>query len=288
MRNNMYQTLTLTMRKFQVKRYLMTIIGFTILAIWLYPIGLTINTSLKTDLEVMHDPIALAKQPTLNAYKSILDILDFGTMLKNSVFISVGGSMLGVILSILPAYALSRFKIPGGDAIFILLLTGLMIPTQTVIIPLYDLFYKLNLLDKLWGLIIYHGVYGIPFITMLLRGYMASVPKELEYAARVDGCSDMGVFRHVIIPLTVSGIAVALTLNIISVWNDLFIELIFLSDKAYFPVSVGYTIFRRSKYFNSWNMPAASTMLGQLPIVILYIFAYRYIKQGIFAGAVKG
>jgi ABC-type glycerol-3-phosphate transport system permease component len=259
-----------------------------ILLIWLYPVFLALMTSLKPDSEVVRDPLALPKEPTLNAYKSILEYLDFGRMLGNSVFISVLGSALAVILAMPPAYALSRFKIPGGDFIFILLLTGLMIPQQSVIIPLYEELRAFKLHDSLWGLAIIHGVYGIPYIMLLLRGYMVSIPKELEMAARVDGCSDWGVFRRIIIPLCLPGVAVAWTLNVISVWNELFFALILLSSTSKFPVSVGYTLFTRGRYFNSWNMPQAATMLGQLPIVLLYILAYRYIKQGIYSGAVKG
>jgi ABC-type glycerol-3-phosphate transport system permease component len=277
-----------TARRFYIDRILLTVIAFLLISLWLYPIFLALITSLKPDVEVMGAPLSLPRAPSLDAYKKILDILDFDRMLWNSLFISVLGSALAVILGVLPAYALSRYDIPGADIIFMVLLTGLMIPQQAVIISLYEVMRKLNLLDNLWGLVIIHGVYGIPYMMLLLRGYMVGVPKELEMAARVDGCSDVGVFRHVILPLISPGLVVAGTLNIISVWNELFFSLILLNSNTNFPVAVGYNLFKWGKYFISWNLPSAATILGQLPIVLLYIVAYRYIKQGIYAGAIKG
>lgn len=265
-----------------------TIIFAIVLIIWAFPVVLTIMTALKSDTEVTMGPLALPTHPTLDAFAGIWQMMNFKQMLWNSTFISVGGTALAIALALVPAYALSRFNIPGGDVIFIIILTGEMIPAQAVIIPLYEELRGLHLLDSLWGLVLVHGVYGLPFVLLVMRGFMAGIPRELENAARVDGCSDLGTLRHVVLPLVTPGIAVAGTLNIISIWNELFFALIFLDSQANFPVSVGLTILKQGRYFSSWNLPAAALLIGQLPTIILYIFAYRYIKQGIFSGAVKG
>jgi len=265
-----------------------TLIFAIVFIVWAFPVVLTIMTALKSDVEVMRGPLALPSHPTFDAFVGVWSMLNFKQMLWNSMFISVGGTALAIALALLPAYALSRFNIPGGDVIFIVILTGEMIPAQAVIIPLYEELRGLHLLDSLWGLVLVHGVYGLPFVLLVMRGFMASIPKELENAARVDGCSDLGVFRHVILPLVIPAIAVAGTLNIISIWNELFFAMIFLDSQANFPVAVGLTILKQGRYFSSWNLPAAAMLIGQMPTIILYIFAYRYIKQGIFSGAVKG
>jgi raffinose/stachyose/melibiose transport system permease protein len=245
-------------------------------------------TSLKPDAEVTRDPLALPSSPTFDAFISAWGMLNFKQMIWNSAVISIGGTALALALALLPAYVLSRFKIPGGTAIFIVILTGEMIPQQAVIIPLYEELRALHLLDSLWGLILVHGVYGLPFCLLVMRGFMASIPKELEDAARVDGCSDLGIFRRVMLPLVIPGIAVAGTLNIISIWNELFFAMIFLDSAINFPVSVGLTILKQGRYFSSWNLPAAAMLIAQFPTVILYVLGYRYIRQGIFSGAVKG
>jgi raffinose/stachyose/melibiose transport system permease protein len=209
-------------------------------------------------------------------------------LLKNSLIIASGSVFIGMVLSSIPAYAFSRYQIPGGDVIFILLLTGMMLPQQTVIIPLHEILRRLGLLDNLFGLMIVHAAYGMPFNMLVMRGFMANIPKELESAARVDGCSDFGVYRHIILPLTLPAFAVAGTLNFINIWNEFFFAIILLNSQSNYPVTVGMITIQQSRYFSAWNTPAAALIMAQLPTILLYLLAHRYITQGILAGAVKG
>lgn len=273
--------------KISLKLLLTLIIG-VIALIWIYPIVLTVITSLKTDTDFLHSPLALPAHPSLDAYKQVFGYINFGLMLQNSLIYSVGGTALALLLAIFPAYVLGRLNIPGGNFVFILLLTGLMIPQQSVVIGLYEQLECLHMLDKWWGLVIVHGVYGLPYVMLILRGYVVGIPKEIEMAGRVDGCSDFGVLRYIIFPNLLPGIIVAGVFNIISIWNELFFALIFLSSQEIYPVSVGLNFLKQGKYFVSWNLPTASAIAAQIPIVILYIVAYRYIKDGLFSGAVKG
>ena len=264
------------------------VIAITILVIWLYPLFLTLNTSLKTEIEILQSPLAFPKRPSLDAFFKTWELLGFGSLLKNSIIIASGSVLIGMVLSSIPAYAFSRYPIPGGDVIFILLLTGMMLPQQTVIIPLHDILRRLGLLDNLFGLMIVHAAYGMPFNMLVMRGFMANIPKELESAARVDGCSDFGVYRHIILPLTIPAFAVAGTLNFINIWNEFFFAIILLNSQSNFPVTVGMITIQQSRYFSAWNTPAAALIMAQLPTILLYLLAHRYITQGILAGAVKG
>jgi raffinose/stachyose/melibiose transport system permease protein len=264
------------------------VIAITILIIWLYPLFLTLSTSLKTEIEILQSPLALPKRPSFDAFFKTWELLGFGSLLKNSLIIASGSVFIGMVLSSIPAYAFSRYQIPGGDVIFILLLTGMMLPQQTVIIPLHEILRRLGLLDNLFGLMIVHAAYGMPFNMLVMRGFMANIPKELESAARVDGCSDFGVYRHIILPLTLPAFAVAGTLNFINIWNEFFFAIILLNSQSNYPVTVGMITIQQSRYFSAWNTPAAALIMAQLPTILLYLLAHRYITQGILAGAVKG
>lgn len=265
-----------------------TLVLAIVLAVWSFPLALTIMSAVKTDAEVLAGPLALPQHPSVDAFVKAWNLLGFGGLLLNSFVLSFFGSALAVILAAPPAFALSRFRIRGGEIIFIVLLTGMMVPQQTVVIPLYDLLRRMDLLDSTWGLVLVHGVYGMPFIMLILRGFMVGIPEDLISAARVDGCSDFGVFRRVMLPLVVPAIAVAGTLNFINIWKEFFFALIFLNSQGKLPVTVGLLQVTQSQYFSSWNLPAAALLMAQLPTVLLYIVAYRWITQGIYAGAVKG
>ena len=278
-------------KRFKVRpiKVILTFAMLLLAIIWMYPFIMSILTSLKTDTEIMlNGPLTLPEEPTLTAYLKVWDILDFKTLLLNSMILSAGGAALAVIISLPPAYALSRFNIPGREIIFIILLTGMMVPQQTVIIPLWEILNRLDLLDTKGGLILVHGVYGLPFVLLILRGFIVGIPVELEDAARADGCSDFGIFRYIIVPLTMPAIAVAFTLNFINIWKEFFFALVLLYNKSNFPVTVGLLQIKGNQYFSTWNLPAAGTIIAQIPILILYILAYRWITKGIYAGAVKG
>ncbi len=269
-------------------RLLCTAFVGALVVVWSFPLVLTVMTSLKPTAELQAGPLALPRHLDLSAYAQAWDMLDLKRMLWNSAFISVVGTAIAICLAIFPAFALVRFKFRGANVVFIVLLTGMMFPAQGVVIPLYDELSSMKLLGSLWGLALIHGAYGLPYVLFLLRGFIAGIPRELECAARVDGCSDVGVFRHVILPLLKPAIGIAATLNVISIWNELFFAVVFLSSSDSFPVSAGLVSLRSSRVFTAWNLPAAAMLIAQLPTIILYIVAYRYIKQGIYSGAVKG
>lgn len=281
-------SLRAALRRVAIGRVFYTLLIAAALAVWSFPVVLTVITALKTDAEVLSGPLALPRHPTLDAFFEVWELLGFRTLLWNSLVLSLGGTFLAIVFAVFPSYALSRFRIPGREIIFLVLLTGMMLPQQTVVIPLYDILRRLNLLDSQLGLILVHGVYGMPFQILILRGFMASLPEELESAARVDGCSDFGVFWHIILPLSTPAIAVAGTLNFLNIWREFFFALVFLSSSASFPVTVGILKITQSQYFSSWNLPAAALLIAQLPTVILYILAYRWIQRGLLAGALKG
>jgi raffinose/stachyose/melibiose transport system permease protein len=255
--------------------------------IWTLPLLTMAVTSFKTDQEALTNPFALPRVWSTDAYRYAWKALDYSHLLWNSVLYSFAGTALAILLALVPAFALSRFEIKARVAIFVLLLTPLMLPQQTVIIPLFNLFRYLNLLDSRVGLILIHAAFGMPLEMLVLTGFISNIPKELEYAARIDGCTDVGVLRHIVIPLSVPAIAVGFTLNVIDIWKEYFFSLIFLSTEKLMPVTLGIIRVTNDRYFRSVNLPAAAVIIAQLPIVLLFIFAYRWITEGIYMGSVK-
>jgi raffinose/stachyose/melibiose transport system permease protein len=208
--------------------------------------------------------------------------------MANSFLYATAGSALAVILALVPAFTLSRLDVPGKKVIFGIILTGLMLPQQTVIIPLYDTLRSLNLLDTRLGLIVVHAAYGMPAQILILRGFMTTIPRDIEKAAYLEGASDLQVFWRVILPLSIPGILVGFTLNFIAIWKEFVFGLVLLNSEANFPVTVGMLKLNSDRYMSVFNLPAAGLVIAQIPIVILFILTYRRISEGNFAGATKG
>jgi raffinose/stachyose/melibiose transport system permease protein len=197
------------------------------------------------------------------------------------------GTLLAILLAMVPAFALSRFQVKARIFIFILLLTPIMLPQQTVIIPLFNLLRSVGLVDSRLGLILIHAAFGMPLELLILTGFISNIPRELEYAARMDGCTDAAVFRYIVLPLSMPAIAVGFVLNVIDIWKEYFFAVIFLSTEKLMPVTLGIIRVTNDRYVRMINLPAAAVIIAQLPIIVLFILAYRRTTQGIYMGSVK-
>jgi ABC-type glycerol-3-phosphate transport system permease component len=275
-------------KRLELSSVVITLILLIFLLISSYPVILSVITSLKTDSEVIMDPTGMPGSPNFKAFIRAWKIIGFPSLLKNSIIYAAFGTFLAVLFSIFPAYALGRFRFPYSNVVFLIILTGMMIPQQSVVIPLYEVLRKFSLLNKPIGLIFVHGVYGIPFVILVLRGFIVNIPKELEDAARVDGYGDAGILFKIIVPLLVPSIAVAAVLNIINIWKELFFSLIFLKDDIFYPITVGLLKVTQGQFFNSWNLPAAAVLMAMLPTLVIYVCGYQLIQKGTVSGAVKG
>ncbi len=180
-------------------------------------------------------PLLAAAHPTFKPYLDVWNGLGFDHLLWNSVLYATFGSALAVLLGLVPAYALARFPVPGKRWIFGILLTGMMLPQQTVLIPLYNTLRALELLDTRFGLIVVHGVYGMPMQILALRAFMTTIPREIEKAAYLEGATDWQVFRQIILPLSLPGIVVGFTLNFIAIWKEFVFGLVFLNSEGELP-----------------------------------------------------
>ncbi|MBU1175733.1 MAG: carbohydrate ABC transporter permease [Alphaproteobacteria bacterium] len=255
--------------------------------LWIFPPLLTLATAFKSDAEVLANPFGLPAVPTLDAFRYAWQAMDYAGLFFNSFLYSAAGSAFAVVLALPAAYAFSWFRIPGRVLLFVMLLTTLMLPQQTVILPLFSLLRTLGLLDTRFGLILVHAAFGMPFLLLVMTGFVSGIPREVADAARIDGCSDFGIFRYIIVPLTMPAIAVGFTINFINIWKEYFFALILLSSQDAMPINVGILGVTNDFFFTSLNLPSAAIVLAQLPLILLYVFANRWIRQGMFAGAIK-
>jgi raffinose/stachyose/melibiose transport system permease protein len=154
--------------------------------------------------------------------------------------------------------------------------------------PLYTTLRTLHLLDTKIGLILVHGVYGMPMQILALRGFMTSIPKEIDKAAFIEGATDFQVFWKIILPLSIPGILVSYTLNFIAIWKEFVFSLVFLNNESNFPVTVGMLKLNSDRYMSAFNLPSAGLVISQIPIIILFLLLYRKMAGGKVAGAVKG
>jgi ABC-type glycerol-3-phosphate transport system permease component len=279
---------TLVRLRYSAPKIFATLFALLLAAVWVGPLALMVITSIKPNSEFLNGPFALPIAPTFEPYLKVWEGLHFGILLQNSLLYAATGAALAVGLALVPAYALSRFEPPGKRYVFALLLTGLMLPQQTVLIPLYDILRWLHLFDTRIGLIVIHGVYGMPAQVLILRGFMTTIPRDIEKAAQIEGATDFQIFVKVILPLAVPGIIVGYTLNFIAIWKEFVFALVFLNNEAIFPVTVGMLKLNSDRYISAFNLPSAGLVISQIPIAILFIVAYRWISGGNFVGSVKG
>ena len=250
------------------------------------PLAWMFVTSLKTGPEaISKEPSWIPQQPNLDAYPWVIE--KFGDSFTVTILASVGSSWLTLVLTVFGGYGLARFGFPGRKAISIAYLAGLMFPPVLIGVPVYVMFARIRLTDTILGLILIYTAGSLPFVVWLLRGYFLTIPYSLEEAAIVDGCSRMGAFFRVVLPLSYPGLIVASLFSFLSAWNDTLFSLIITSTNQTVSVRMLFWVldWYRAQY---WPGLMAGAVLAILPPVIVFLVAQKQFITGLTAGAVKG
>ncbi|MHB1782966.1 MAG: carbohydrate ABC transporter permease [Acidimicrobiales bacterium] len=224
---------------------------------------------------------------TLANFQLVWNVLGFGVFFKNSVLVGVG-TLVGVnVISALSGYALARFSFRGRGFLVVGLLCTQFVPGVMLLIPLFIIFRHLGLIDNLLALVIGDTVFQLPLTTLLMSGFIRSVPVELEEAAMVDGCSRLKAFRAVTLPLLRPAFVAIGSFAFVGSWNNFLFALIFMNSQDHFtlPVGLDYTIGEFSVNFGAL---AAGGVLAAVPVVIVFAIVQRYLVQGLTVGAIKG
>lgn len=211
-----------------------------------------------------------------------------GGYIWNSIFVSVTGSAITVVIVLLCSYAIARYHFPGKAFFFYLIMATMFLPgTVAALVTLFDLLTKLNLINSLWALVIMAGVGGQVVGVFILRNFIEEIPKELFESAQIDGAGHISQIRHIIIPLASSIISVTVILDFLHSWNNVILPLLILRDDALLTIPVG--LFRLDgEYVKQWGQLMAAYTISSIPLLLLFLFSMRLFVRGLSAGAVKG
>jgi glucose/mannose transport system permease protein len=253
---------------------------------YLVPIYVIVVTSLKSFIEVSHTtPWQLPSAPSFASFSAAIEKLLPSFI--NSVELVVPATLLSALLGSLNGYVLSKWRFRGADLLFTLLLFGMFIPYQSILIPLVLVLEKINLYGGIPGLILIHVVYGIPICTLIFRNYYAAVPNEVLEAARIDGATVLGIYRRILVPLSIPGFVVVLIWQFTSIWNEFLFALVIVSDPDQQPITVALYGLAGSLLAH-YEVQMAGALLTALPPLVIYILLGRYFIRGLLAGSLKG
>jgi len=253
--------------------------------IYLIPIYLVLNTSLKPRAEVSLDQVwALPRQVSADAFVAAVEKLSPNFV--NSIILTVPATLLSAVIGSLNGYVLSKWRFRGANIIFPLMLFGMFIPYQSVLIPLFQLMSQLRLTGTLWSLILTHVVYGLPITTLIFRNYYAEIPDELIEAGQIDGANFFTLYTQVVFPLSLPGFVVVIIWQFTQIWNE-YLFAVTLADPLTQPITVALSQLAGGQAID-FSLQMAGAFLTALPTLFVYILLGRYFIRGLLAGSVKG
>lgn len=223
----------------------------------------------------------------LSAYVEVITRKPILTWLMNTMIVALSATFIGVVLSLLAGYSLSRFKTAGNKFMGFFLLLGRMLPSSLIVIPIYMMFSKAKMINSFWALILMNLTNIIPFSTWMMKGYYDSIPVDLEQASSIDGCRWSQGFVKVVLPLTLPGIAAVSIYSLILCWNEFLYARTLAYKQSKWIFTVGLASFIGEHSIN-WSQIMAGGILFILPLVVIFIFLEPFLVGGLAAGSVKG
>ncbi|UJF33995.1 carbohydrate ABC transporter permease [Paenibacillus hexagrammi] len=255
--------------------------------VFLYPLYLVILNSFKSFPEIMLRSANWPKAFILSNYERAWGATDFPRVFGNSALVTVFSNAGIVLLSSTSAWRLARRPGKASQLILLLFVSSMVIPFQSLMIPLMQVGGGLDLIGSLWGLIVLYLGLGVAFTVFLYHGFVKSIPAEVEESAIIDGCGIQGLFWRIVFPLLKPITMTAIILNSLWIWNDFLLPSMVIRDKLNFTIPLAlYSFF--AQYSHQWDLALATLVMSMTPIVVLFLFLQRYVIRGITAGSVKG
>tara|TARA_R110002124_G_scaffold72441_4_gene193783 strand:+ start:1116 stop:1946 length:831 start_codon:yes stop_codon:yes gene_type:complete len=260
----------------------------TLAGIILFPIYWLLITAVSTSDELSGLPPSFWPEvPQWQIFAKVWAERPIGIWLINSTLAALGSVALSMVVSVLAGYSLSRFRLRGGQSMGLFILTAKMLPATLLVIPLFAVFRSIGMIGSLWTLVIAHSTLIIPFTTWMLKGYFDTIPKELEQAAMVDGCSPLGAMFRVVLPISTPGLAATSLYAFVLSWADYAYARTFLASRPdSWTANLGITTMQ-GEYTTDWNEISAAAVFVAIPIMLIYLFLERYLVGGLTAGAEK-
>lgn len=274
-------------RRKAISRNLMFGFLLTFTIIYMLPFFGAILTSLRTmDDLTLNGFWSIPRELTFDNYTTAWENANVDRYILNSFIITIPALFFTIFLSSLSAYALARHKFRGNKILYMMYVAGTMLPFQILLLPVFLLSNRTGLYDSYAGIIIIHVAFQLGFCTFVLRNFMRTIPGEIIDAARIDGCSEFGIYSRMVMPLTIPGIAAVATLEFTWIFNDYLWALILLSDDAKKPITSGLSTLA-GQFVTDWPLIVAGSLIGALPTVIVFFALQRYFIGGLTLGAVK-
>lgn len=277
-----------------IKNPLAKMFVWIIFLIWsvavLYPLIWTLLDALKNNEQFfLNAPWALPKFPLLwSNFSYVWSKYNFSTYFMNSIVVTVGSTLLGMILAAMTAYILARYDFKGNKILLTIYISSMMIPFALALIPLFFLLNDLHLINTWLGLILVYAALNLPFGIFLLVGFYKSLPKEIEEAAIIDGTSHYGTFFRVMLPLSQPGLITVMIINMLNNWNEYFLGVVLTNEPTKYTLPIGLAVMQAEmQYRVEWGPLFAGLLITTLPTLIVYMIFQRQIASGITAGAVK-
>lgn len=255
-------------------------------AFFLMPFYVMLITSLKpyTDVNVTRMwelPQGIYFEGTLEAWRLVWPNF------RNSLVITIPAALISSMIGSINGYIFAKWRFRGADTLFILFLVGMFLPYQGILIPMVQTLQALGLYGTVPGLVLVHCIFGIPITALLFRGYYAGIPGELIDASKMDGCTFFGIYRWILLPISMPAFAVVLLWQFTSIWNDYLIGLVVLSNPRMAPVNVAVQNVTGS-FTTEWNVQMAAALIAASPTIIVYLLLGKLFMRGLLAGSLKG
>ncbi|WP_017470771.1 carbohydrate ABC transporter permease [Amphibacillus jilinensis] len=254
----------------------------------IYPLVWLFFFSLKGNAEIFgRSPFALPEDWLWENYARVWTSGNMNTYFFNSVFITVSAVILTVILASLVTFAITRMNWKLNKFVLLLFMVGYMIPIHSTLVPLFQFFLNLNLLDNPVSIVLAYTAYNMPLTIMILMGFYRTLPREIEEAAVMDGCSVHRIFFQITLPMTTPVLSTTMIINMIYNWNEFVFVNTFISSDRYKTLTVGIQNFV-GQYLTDWGAIGATLMISIVPILVAFFFLSNRIVEGIAAGSIKG
>lgn len=270
-------------------RILCNVIALLIAVVFLFPLYWIVVTSLKTEGEIFSlHPTLWPQNPTFKAYIDQFMGGEYNILqgVLNSLAVAIPSTIISVLLAVPAAYGLARFDFFGKKWMIQSFLISQLMPATLLLTPMFIMFKKMAITDTFWAPILANCIMSISFSVMMLRPYFLSLPKELEEAAKIDGCNTFTSFIKIMLPIGYPGVIMTTVFSFLFSWGDLIYSLTFISEGTKRPITAGIYNFI-GKYGIQWNKIMAFGTVVMIPVLLIFIFLQKYIIGGLTSGSVK-
>lgn len=274
-------------KKHIIKTWILSIAALAVGIVFVSPLYLVFVNSVKTVREIYLSPLGLPVEISWNNFGHVMEKINFGQALKNSLLFVVFGVAGLLVICSMAAYRLARHRTRVNKFVYLLLVSSILVPFQTVMIPLIKIIASIGLYNTRIGVLLAYYGYGIPFAVFLFYGFLSSIPREIEEAALIDGGSLFQVYRCIILPLLKPICVTVAVLDVLWIYNDFLLPFVLISDNELRTLPlVMYTFF--TAYERPWDLAMASLTMVLTPAIIMFVILQKQITGGIVSGAVKG